>query len=205
MLSSYAYTVRACVRYGDGFQNGGPDGEDPLLLARQMASQGISLVRIGPAHSTMQSLISSRLHPPSSLWRVNRRAQGTSLQRVSDELAACTVDRRADGICLGFGYGLWLRKDFFRALTVITSAVLVPLTTASLLSHVIVGSALEQMDMDRIIQEVGFAVGERVHGGGGDVDDIARELQEKLMLRGEATKQLTFESIHVSGVTHVHA
>ena len=88
--------------------------------------------------------------------------------------------------------------DFFRALTVITSAVLVPLTTASLLSHVIVGSALEQMDMDRIIQEVGLAVGERVHGNGGDVDEVARELQEKLMLRGEATKQLTFESIHVS-------
>lgn len=30
--------------YGDGFPNGGPDGEDPLLLARMMASQGISLV-----------------------------------------------------------------------------------------------------------------------------------------------------------------
>ena len=54
------------------------------------------------------------------------------------------------------------------------------------------------MDMDRIIQEVGLAVGERVHGGGGDVDDIARELQEKLMLRGESTKQLSFETIHVS-------
>lgn len=88
--------------------------------------------------------------------------------------------------------------DFFRALTVITSAVLVPLTTASLLSHVIVASALEQMDMDRIIQEVGLAVGERVHGGGGDVDDVARELQQKLMLRGESTKQMKFESIHVS-------
>lgn len=31
--------------YGDGFPNGGPDGEDPILLARQMAAQGISLVR----------------------------------------------------------------------------------------------------------------------------------------------------------------
>jgi len=30
--------------YGDGFPNGGPDGEDPLLLSRMMASQGISLV-----------------------------------------------------------------------------------------------------------------------------------------------------------------
>lgn len=52
--------------------------------------------------------------------------------------------------------------------------------------------------MDRLIKEVGLAVSERVHGGVGSVDDVARELQEKLMLRGEATKQLTFESIHVS-------
>lgn len=72
------------------------------------------------------------------------------------------------------------------------------MTTAALLSHVIVGSALEQMDMDRLIKEVGFAVSERVHGGVGSVDEVARELQEKLMLRGEATKQLKFESIHVS-------
>ncbi|ORY76210.1 hypothetical protein BCR35DRAFT_305836 [Leucosporidium creatinivorum] len=131
--------------YGDGFPNGGPDGEDPLLLARTMAAQGISLF-----------------------------------------VVAC------EPACSGYQFA----TDFFRALTVITSAVLVPLTTASLLSHVIVGSALEQMDMDRLIKEVGFAVSERVHGGVGSVDDVARELQEKLMLRGEATKQLSFESIH---------
>lgn len=35
--------------YGDGFSDGGPDGEDPLLLARQMAQMGIPLVRFGPA------------------------------------------------------------------------------------------------------------------------------------------------------------
>lgn len=92
----------------------------------------------------------------------------------------------------GYQFGL----DFFKALTVITSAVLVPLTTASLLSHVIVGSALEQMDMDHLIEEVGLAVAERVHGGQESVDDVARELHEKLLLRGEATKQLTFETIH---------
>lgn len=87
--------------------------------------------------------------------------------------------------------------DFFRALTVITSAVLVPLTSASILAHVIVGSALELMDMETIIAEVGLAVAERVHGGQGSVDEVARELHEKLMLRGESTKQLQFEAIHV--------
>lgn len=75
---------------------------------------------------------------------------------------------------------------------------MVPLTTAALLSHVIVGSALEQMDMERLIEEVGGAVGRRVHEGLETVDDVARELHSKLLLRNESTKQLVVESIHVS-------
>jgi hypothetical protein len=31
--------------YGDGFPQGAPDGEDPQVLARQMAAAGIPLVR----------------------------------------------------------------------------------------------------------------------------------------------------------------
>ncbi|SCV74815.1 BQ2448_7844 [Microbotryum intermedium] len=131
--------------YGDGFPDGGPDGEDPLEIARLMAQQAISLF-----------------------------------------VVAC------EPALSGYQFGL----DLFRALTVITSAVLVPLTTASLLSHVIVGSALEQMDMERIIEEVGLVVAERVHEGQASVDDIALELHRKLLLRGEETKQLKFESIH---------
>lgn len=93
----------------------------------------------------------------------------------------------------GYQYGI----DFFRALTVISSGLVVPLTTAALLSHVIVGSALEQMDMERLIEEVGLAVAERVHSGLETVDDVARELHSKLLLRNESTKQLVVESIHV--------
>jgi len=37
------------------------------------------------------------------------------------------------------------------------------------------------------------------------VDDVARELHEKLLLRGEETKQLQFESIHVSLHFHFRA
>lgn len=42
--------------YGDGFPTGGPDGEDPLLIARQMAAQGIPLfvVACEPALSGYQ-------------------------------------------------------------------------------------------------------------------------------------------------------
>ena len=94
--------------------------------------------------------------------------------------------------------GYQFATDFFRAITLISSGIMVPLTTASLLSHVIVGSALEQMDMERLIDEVGLAVANRVHVGGETVDDVARELHEKLLLRNESTKQLVVESIHVS-------
>ncbi|KAM0749996.1 hypothetical protein T439DRAFT_326872 [Meredithblackwellia eburnea MCA 4105] len=131
--------------YGDGFANGGPDGEDPILLARQMAAQGITLF-----------------------------------------VVAC------EPALSGYQYGL----DFFRALTVLTSGTLVPLTTASLLSHVIVGSALEKMDMERIIEEVGLAVAERVHAGMESVDEVAAELHRKLLLRNEGGRSLHVENIH---------
>lgn len=82
----------------------------------------------------------------------------------------------------------------------ISSGLIVPLTTAALLSHVIVGSALEQMDMERLIREVGDAVAEKVHGGQESVDSVAEELHAKLLLRNESTQQLVFESIHVSSL-----
>lgn len=92
--------------------------------------------------------------------------------------------------------GYMYSNDFFRAITNITSAMMLPLTTANLLPHVIVGSAFEQMDMERLVREVGHAVAERVVGGQESVDDVARELHEKLLLRNESTKQLVVEDIY---------
>ncbi|MBW0463394.1 hypothetical protein O181_003109 [Austropuccinia psidii MF-1] len=92
--------------------------------------------------------------------------------------------------------GYTYSNDFFRAIASITSATMLPLTTANLLPHVIVGSAFEQMDMERLIREVGHAVAERVVGGQESVDDVARELHEKLLLRNESTKQLVVEDIY---------
>ena len=131
--------------YGDGFASGSPDGEDPLQLAREMASRGITLfcVACEPALS-----------------------------------------------------GYQFATDFFRAISKITGGLLIPLATADLLAHVVVGSVLEMMNLESLINEVGPAVGERVHGGS-DVDEVARELHEKLLLRQEETKSLSFERIHV--------
>ncbi|SNX82481.1 uncharacterized protein MEPE_01187 [Melanopsichium pennsylvanicum] len=92
--------------------------------------------------------------------------------------------------------------DFFQGLVQITGAMLVPLTTASLLSHVILGIAGEAMDLERLHREIGDAIAERIQslslegGQNNPMDDVARELHERLLLRNESTKQLYIESIY---------
>lgn len=131
--------------YGDGFDDGSPDGNDPLQIARAMASKGIVLffVACEPALS-------------------------------------------------GYSYA----TDFYQAITNITSGLMLPLTTADLLTHAIVGSVLENLDMERLVREVGQAVSQRILGNNESVDDVARELHERLLLRNESTKRVVIESIY---------
>jgi hypothetical protein len=81
---------------------------------------------------------------------------------------------------------------------------MLPLTTANLLSHAIIGSVLENLDMERLIREVGQQVAERILGGNESVDDVARELHEKLLLRNENTKKIIFENIYRESEEAVH-
>ncbi|KAF8478063.1 elongation factor-2 kinase [Russula ochroleuca] len=131
--------------YGDGFDEGSPDHNDPLVLARQMASRGITLffVACEPALSSYS-----------------------------------------------------FATDFYKALVNITSGIMLPLTTADLLAHAIVGLVLENLDMERLVREVGQAVAQRILGNNESVDDVARELHEKLLLRNESTKKVVIESIY---------
>ncbi|KAG6814244.1 hypothetical protein H0H92_015359 [Tricholoma furcatifolium] len=126
--------------YGDGFDDGSPDGHDPLQLARQMASRGIPLYA----------------------------------------------------------------NDFYKAITQITSGLMLPLTTADLLANAIVASVLENLDMERLVREVGHAVAERILGNNESVDDVARELHEKLLLRNESTKKVVIESIYKDSEEATH-
>jgi hypothetical protein len=73
---------------------------------------------------------------------------------------------------------------------------MIPLTTANLLAHAIVGSVLENLDMERLVREVGQAVAERIFGGNESVDDVARELHERLLLRGDNMKKVVVENIY---------
>ena len=86
--------------------------------------------------------------------------------------------------------------DFYKALVNITSGIMLPLTTADLLAHAIVGLVLENLDMERLVREVGQAVAQRILGNNESVDDVARELHEKLLLRNESTKKVVIESIY---------
>ncbi|KAF8313760.1 uncharacterized protein EI90DRAFT_3159632 [Cantharellus anzutake] len=81
---------------------------------------------------------------------------------------------------------------------------MLPLTTANLLSHAIIGSVLENLDMERIIQEVGQAVAHRILGGNESVDDVAKELHEKLLLRNESTQKLVVENIYRETPEAIH-
>jgi len=98
-----------------------------------------------------------------------------------------------------FFYGLSIVQfatDFYKALVNVTSGIMLPLTTADLLAHAIVGLVLENLDMERLVREVGQAVAQRILGNNESVDDVARELHEKLLLRNESTKKVVIESIY---------
>lgn len=100
--------------------------------------------------------------------------------------------------------GYTYAADFFQALVRITGAQLLPLTSASLLAHVIIGAAGEVMDLDRLHRELGDAVADRMKAmslegasAGDDImDEVTRELHQSLRLRNESTKQLYIESIY---------
>jgi hypothetical protein len=55
---------------------------------------------------------------------------------------------------------------------------------------------LENLDMEQLVREVGAAVAQRIHGNNESVDDVARELHEKLLLGGVHTKKVVIESIY---------
>lgn len=50
--------------------------------------------------------------------------------------------------------------------------------------------------MERLVREVGRAVAQRILGNNESVDDVAKELHEKLLLRNESTKKVVIESIY---------
>ncbi|OWZ26854.1 hypothetical protein C347_06501 [Cryptococcus neoformans AD2-60a] len=134
---------------GDQFKQGDPDGHDPLVIARMMAQNGITMFMVA----------------------------------CEDTLS-------------GYSHAV----DFFQAICNMTSGVMLPLTTADLLAMTIVGSVLENMDMERLIAEIGVEVAQRIKQKGESmqsVEEVAQELHERLLLRNEQTKQVRLPEVYV--------
>ena len=55
------------INVGEGFEEGSPDGHDPLIIARQMASKGVTLVSLQsyPEMTLRRSLRRSSSWPAS--------------------------------------------------------------------------------------------------------------------------------------------
>lgn len=58
-----------------------------------------------------------------------------------------------------------------------TSGVMLPLTTADLLAMTIVGSVLENMDMERLIAEIGVEVAQRIKQKGESMESVEEVAQ----------------------------
>lgn len=58
-----------------------------------------------------------------------------------------------------------------------TSGVMLPLTTADLLAMTIVGSVLENMDMERLIAEIGVEVAQRIKQKGESMQSVEEVAQ----------------------------
>jgi len=86
--------------------------------------------------------------------------------------------------------------DFFTALAQIPGGAMFPLTSAESLARVIIGSALEHVELDRLIQEVGMEVATRILRDNQSVDDVAKALHEALLLRNETTKTVKIKNIY---------
>ncbi|GAA99362.1 uncharacterized protein L969DRAFT_93822 [Mixia osmundae IAM 14324] len=176
------------------YASGGGDGPEASTAAlkaayeldwRENASKVTVLITDAPPHGLGEYGDAFAAGSPDGVDPL-QLARSMALRGIPIFVVAC------EPALSGYSYA----TDFYRGLVKLASGVLVPLTTANLLAHVIVGSALEQLDLDRLINEVGTVVAERVHSGQESVDDVARELHEKLMLRNETTKQMLVEDIY---------
>ncbi|KAH9924268.1 uncharacterized protein BXZ73DRAFT_91272 [Epithele typhae] len=166
------------------YASGGGDGPEAVTAALHQALT----MEWRPTASKMVVLIADA--PPHGIGEY-----GDGSLQIAREMASRGITLffvACEPALSGYSYA----TDFYQAITNITSGLMLPLTTADLLTHAIVGSVLENLDMERLVREVGQAVSQRILGNNESVDDVARELHERLLLRNESTKKVVIESIY---------
>lgn len=92
--------------------------------------------------------------------------------------------------CVGCEPDILSHKDFFAAVSFTTGGQYVPLKHAKLLSKVIVGGALEEISLEKLMQDVQLEVEEQREKGVTDEAFLTNYVEHKLKSRGTTTYQM---------------
>lgn len=88
-------------------------------------------------------------------------------------------------------------KEFFAALAFKTGGQYVPLRNAALLAKVIVGGAVEEISLEKLMEEVKLEVQEKQKDGITDEKLLAEAVQSKLKARGVMTNQMLLNDQYI--------
>lgn len=86
--------------------------------------------------------------------------------------------------CVGCEPAILDYKDFFAAIAYLTGGQYVPLRNAKLLSKVIVGGAIEEISLEKLMEEVQLEVDDQRSRGVTDEAVLNSYVEEKLKSRG---------------------
>lgn len=103
--------------------------------------------------------------------------------------------------CVGCEPAISRFKDFFSALAFITGGQYVPLRNAKLLSKVIVGGAVEEISLEKLMEEVQLDVDDQRSKGINDEAVLSEFVTQKLKSRGTRTRQLQFNGSQIERPT----
>ncbi len=99
--------------------------------------------------------------------------------------------------CVGCEPALLPYKEFFSALAFKTGGQYVPLRNASLLAKVIVGGAVEEISMERLMEDVEREVEEKRKEGIVDEKVLSEHVQLRLKLKGVTTNQIQLNNADI--------
>ncbi|KAH6909943.1 hypothetical protein BKA70DRAFT_180529 [Coprinopsis sp. MPI-PUGE-AT-0042] len=86
--------------------------------------------------------------------------------------------------------------DFYRALTQITSGRMVPLLNASQLGDYIIGSALETLDTEELLEQFQDTILENIYGQGKNIEEVIEGVQQQLEQRHVRVQTLQVDDVY---------
>jgi hypothetical protein len=103
--------------------------------------------------------------------------------------------------CVGCEPSLSPYKEFFSAMAFRTGGQYVPLRNASLLAKVIVGGAVEEISLEKLMADVKLEVDEKQRSGVTDEKELAEAVQGRLREKGVMTNQIFMNDSNLEKAT----